>query len=219
MLTASLSMGICRVAERITVTGPVSSVFVGRLACCATAVLPSAPSKKMTIGILRMIVGPRLSPCGRVRGRDSKAIRWAAQPGLDARLTPSKEREECVDSAGSCTYSSSSKTTRQRSACAQGAEGLAEVLTGGGWRAVTLNGVMSGPGSMDYEHDMGPYVQEMVDWLDDEKKVHPCNGESAYKDLEIMMAICRSVVQRGKVKLPLGPGEPELEALKRVLPD
>jgi hypothetical protein len=34
-----------------------------------------------------------------------------------------------------------------------------------------------------------------------------------------MMGICRSVVQRGKVKLPLGPGEPELEALKRVLPD
>jgi len=59
----------------------------------------------------------------------------------------------------------------------------------------------------------------MVDWLDDETKVHPCNGESAYKDLEIMMAFCRSVVQRGKVKLPLGPGEPELEALKRVLPD
>ena len=102
---------------------------------------------------------------------------------------------------------------------AQGSEGFAETLTGGGWRAVTRNGVMSGPGSMDYEHDMGPYVQEMVDWLDDEKKVHPCNGESAYKDLEIMMAMCRSVVQRGKVKLPLGPGEPELEALKRVLPD
>ncbi len=33
----------------------------------------------------------------------------------------------------------------------------------------------------------------------------------------IMMAACRSAVQRGKVMLPLGPGEPELEALKRVL--
>jgi len=32
-----------------------------------------------------------------------------------------------------------------------------------------------------------------------------------------MMAVCRSVVQRGKVKLPLGPGEPELEALKKAL--
>ena len=102
---------------------------------------------------------------------------------------------------------------------AQGTEGFAEALTGGGWRAVTRDGVMSGPGSMDYEHDMGPYVQEMADWLDDDKRVHPCNGESAYKDLEMAMAICRSVVERGKVKLPLGPGEPELEALKRVLPD
>jgi hypothetical protein len=34
-----------------------------------------------------------------------------------------------------------------------------------------------------------------------------------------MMAAMRSVVERGKVTLPLGPGEPELEALKRVLPD
>ena len=101
---------------------------------------------------------------------------------------------------------------------AQGTEGFAEVLTGGGWRAVTRAGQMSGPGGMDYEHDMGPYVQEIADWLDDDQKPHPCNGESAYKDFEIMMAICRSVVQRGKVKLPLGPGEPELEALKRVLP-
>lgn len=61
------------------------------------------------------------------------------------------------------------------------------------------------------------YVQEMADWLDDENKPHPCNGESGYKDLEIMMALCRSVVQRGKVKLPLGPGDPELESLKQVL--
>jgi len=102
---------------------------------------------------------------------------------------------------------------------AQGTEGFAEVLTGGGWRAVTRQGAVSGPGGMDYEHDMGPYVQEIVDWLDDDAKVHPCNGESAYKDLEIMMAICRSAVQRGKVKLPLGPGEPELQALARALPD
>jgi predicted dehydrogenase len=102
---------------------------------------------------------------------------------------------------------------------AQGTEGFAEVLTGGGWRAVTRDGVTSGPGSMDYEHDMGPYVQEMADWLDNEQRIHPCNGESAYKDHEIGMALCRSVVQRGKVNLPLGPGEPELEALQRVLPD
>ncbi|HET9177229.1 MAG TPA: Gfo/Idh/MocA family oxidoreductase [Terriglobia bacterium] len=103
---------------------------------------------------------------------------------------------------------------------AQGTEGFAEVLTGGGWRAITREsgGVISGPGCMDYAHDMPPYIQEIADWLDDPKKVHPCNGESAYKGFELMMAICRSAVQRGKVKLPLGPGEPELEALKNVLP-
>ena len=104
---------------------------------------------------------------------------------------------------------------------AQGTEGFAEVLTGGGWRAITRDsgGVISGTGCMDYAHDTPPYVQEIADWLDDDKKVHPCNGESAYKGFEIMMAICRSVVQRGKVKLPLDPGEPELEALQRSLPD
>jgi len=101
---------------------------------------------------------------------------------------------------------------------AQGTEGFAEVLTGGGWRAVTKNGLASGPGGMDYDHDMPPYIQDIADWLDDPSKVHPCNGETALKGLEVMMAACRSVVQSGKVTLPLGPGEPELEALARVLP-
>ena len=101
---------------------------------------------------------------------------------------------------------------------AQGTDGFAEVLTGGGWRAVTKNGASSGPGGMDYDHDMPPYIQDIADWLDDPAKVHPCNGERAFKGLEVMMAACRSVVQRGKITLPLGPGEPELDALQRVLP-
>jgi predicted dehydrogenase len=103
---------------------------------------------------------------------------------------------------------------------AQGTEGFAEVLTKGGWRAVTRDaGVISGPGAMDYAHDMPPYIQEIAEWLDDPAKAHPCNGENAYKGFEIMMAICRSAVQRGKVRLPLEPGEPELESLARHLPD
>jgi predicted dehydrogenase len=103
---------------------------------------------------------------------------------------------------------------------AQGTEGFAEVLTGGGWRALTASSgtVISGPGNMDYAHDMPPYIQEIANWLDDPEQVHPCNGESALKGFEIMMAICRSAVQRGKVTLPLGQGEPELEALQRALP-
>ena len=104
---------------------------------------------------------------------------------------------------------------------AQGTEGFAEVLTGGGWRAITRDsgGVISGPGCMDYAHDMPPYVQQIADWLDNPQAIHPCNGESAYKGFEIMMAICRSAVERGKIRLPLGPGRPELGALAEALPD
>jgi len=103
---------------------------------------------------------------------------------------------------------------------AQGTEGFAEVLTGGGWRAVTRDshGVISGPGDMDYGHDMKPYVQDIAAWLDDPAKVHPCHGESALKGFEIMMAACRSAVLRGRVTLPLAQAEPELEALRKALP-
>ncbi len=102
---------------------------------------------------------------------------------------------------------------------AQGAEGFAEVLTGGGWRAVTRNGVQSGPGCMNYDLDMPPYIQQMADWLDDETRIHPCNFNSAYKGFEIMMAFCRSVVEGGQIALPLTFGMDELKELARVIPD
>ncbi|HZO90844.1 MAG TPA: Gfo/Idh/MocA family oxidoreductase [Chthonomonadaceae bacterium] len=101
---------------------------------------------------------------------------------------------------------------------AQGTEGFAEVLTGAGWRAVTRDGLSSGEGCMNYDLDMPPYVNDMADWLDDDRRLHPCNGESAYQGFEITMGILRSVVERGQIRLPLGPGEPELEAVRRVLP-
>jgi hypothetical protein len=65
---------------------------------------------------------------------------------------------------------------------------------------------------------MPPYVADMAKWLDDDAAVHPCSGEEAYKGLEIMMGIMRSVVERGQVALPLGDGPNELEALANVLP-
>ena len=95
---------------------------------------------------------------------------------------------------------------------AQGTEGFAEVLTGGGWRAVTKNGMQSGPGCMNYDLDMPPYIQQMADWLDDDRKIHPCHFASAYKGFEIMMALCRSVIEGGQVALPL-TGSPGRSAL------
>ena len=102
---------------------------------------------------------------------------------------------------------------------AQGTEGFAEVLTGGGWRAVTKAGVSSGSGCMNYDQDMPPYIQEMADWLDDDRKIHSCNFESAYAGFEIMMALCRSAVNGGQVALPLTEAADEVEMMKEHLSD
>ena len=99
---------------------------------------------------------------------------------------------------------------------AQGSEGFAEALTGGGWRAVTKDGVSSGPGSMNYDLDMPPYIQDMADWLDG-TKIHPCNFENAYKGHEIFMALVRSVIEGGQVALPLTEGKEEIKLLQEKL--
>ncbi|MFX1572913.1 MAG: Gfo/Idh/MocA family protein [Promethearchaeota archaeon] len=102
---------------------------------------------------------------------------------------------------------------------AQGTEGFAEVLTGGGWRAVTKDGTASGEGNMNYDLDMPPYIQEIADWLDDDDKIHQCNFESAYKGFDIMMGLCRSIVEGGQISLPLTVGKEELKAMQEAMPD
>ncbi len=102
---------------------------------------------------------------------------------------------------------------------AQGTDGYAEVLTGGGWRAVTKGGACSGPGCMNYDLDMPPYIRQMAEWLDDDAKVHECNFASAYQGFEIMMGLCRSVAERGQVALPLTAGADEIAMLKAAVPD
>ncbi len=108
---------------------------------------------------------------------------------------------------------------RKARIAAQGTEGFAEVLTGGGWRAVTRAGAESGSGSMNYDLDMPPYIQEMADWLDDDAKPHPCRFESAYKGHEILMALCRSAALGGQTALPLVEGADEIEMLRQHLPE
>lgn len=97
---------------------------------------------------------------------------------------------------------------------AQGTEGFAEVLTNGGWRAVTKSGgYQTGEGVMNYDRDMPPYIQEMADWLDG-RQSHQCNFERAYLGGEIMLAMQRSAAQGGQVALPLAIGADEQALLK-----
>ncbi len=103
---------------------------------------------------------------------------------------------------------------------AQGTEGFAEVLTNGGWRAVTKSGGHeSGEGAMNYELDMPPYIQEMAEWLDDDAKVHPCNFENACQGAEIMLALQRSAAEGGQVTLPLTAGADEQAMLQAKIAD
>ena len=102
---------------------------------------------------------------------------------------------------------------------AQGTEGFAEVLTNGGWRAVSRSGgYQSGEGAMNYDRDMPPYIQEMADWLDN-RQIHQCNFEHASVGGEIMLALQRSAAQGGQVALPLTNGADEQVLLKTRLAD
>ena len=101
---------------------------------------------------------------------------------------------------------------------AQGTEGFAEVLTGGGWRAVTKDGISSGEGCMNYDLDMPGYIQDMADWLDGRAE-HPCSFDNAFAGHEILMAFARSAALGGQVALPLAPGDDELALLEKKLPN
>ncbi len=101
---------------------------------------------------------------------------------------------------------------------AQGTEGFAEVLTNGGWRAVTKSGgYQAGEGAMNYDADMPPYIQEMADWLDDDRKPHSCNLAHAALGAEIMLALQRSAAMGGQIALPLKDGLDEQALLKSKL--
>ena len=103
---------------------------------------------------------------------------------------------------------------------AQGTEGFVEVLTNGGWRAVTKSGgAQSGEGAMNYDNDMPPYIQEMADWLNDDAKVHQCNLDHACLGAEIMLALQQSAAQGGQIALPLTTGADEQAMLKAKLAD
>ena len=88
---------------------------------------------------------------------------------------------------------------------AQGTEGFAEVLTNGGWRAVTkTGGYQTGEGAMNYDLDMPPYIQEMADWLDDDRKPHPAISTMPAWAPKSCSALQRSAAEGGQVALPFG---------------
>jgi len=108
-----------------------------------------------------------------------------------------------------------------------GTHGYAWANTDGEWRAFTKASGGEVVGEQlafwpEQENSLlqGPYLRDLADWLDDEAKVHPCNGDISYHGYEIMEALCLSAIEHRRVDLPLGevPAETALERLARLLP-
>ncbi len=47
------------------------------------------------------------------------------------------------------------------------------------------------------------YLSDLADWLDDDRKVHPCNIEISYHGYEILEGLCISAMDNTRVDLPL----------------
>ena len=62
-------------------------------------------------------------------------------------------------------------------------------------------------------------MQEMADWLDDDKKPHQCNFDHACLGAEIMMAMQSSAVEGGQISLPLTNGLDEQALLNTNIAD
>jgi len=101
---------------------------------------------------------------------------------------------------------------------AQGNLGYAEVYTGGGYKAVTKDGILEGPGAMDYDQDMPGYIDDIAKWLNDGIE-HPCNFSNAYTNFETWQAMYRSYFNGGQIRLPLEDTMDEIAELRERMPD
>ena len=106
-----------------------------------------------------------------------------------------------------------------------GTGGYAWVETDGRWGALQAGGQPvggQGPHWPEQERELlqAPYLRDLADWLDDDSRLHPCNGAISYHGFEIMEALCLSALDHRRMDLPLAelPGEPTLDRVARELP-
>jgi len=101
---------------------------------------------------------------------------------------------------------------------AQGKYGYAEVYTGGGYKAVTKDGILEGPGVMDYSQDMPKYIEDIAKWLNDGIE-HPCSFKNAYTNFETWQAMYHSYFEGGQIELPLKYTMDEITELRKRIPN
>jgi len=107
-------------------------------------------------------------------------------------------------------------------AIVHGSAGWVRVIVGYGWQAMTAWSapeMICGAGGFDVTKDQPLYIADLARWLDDDRQVHPCNGELAYHGWEMAMGILLSALQRRKVNIPIDelPAETCIDRLRREL--
>lgn len=113
-------------------------------------------------------------------------------------------------------------------ALANGTHGYVWCDTDGRWGACTKasGGEVIGGVGDDWEVQQSTRLQplfarDLADWLDDAKKIHPCNLEITYHGYEILEGLCISALEHRRVDLPLDPSQCEdiFARMRRELPE
>ena len=102
-----------------------------------------------------------------------------------------------------------------------GSEGYVQVVVGSGVRARTKSSaeLIQEEAHFDPDHDQPLYVRDLADWLDDDAKVHPCNGDRAFRGFEVTMGACLSALDNRRIDLPLADDVDVLARLRAELPE
>lgn len=108
-----------------------------------------------------------------------------------------------------------------------GTEGFAWADNANRWNVVTSRKCDIAPGAdrepreLHEERMQARYMLEFADWLDDDRALHPCRYEMAFRGYETLQAIQKSALEHRRVDLPLDPAEyyDMNERMLRDLPD
>lgn len=101
-----------------------------------------------------------------------------------------------------------------------GTHGQVRAGIGSGWHAFTTASegqILSGPADLSPQEPR--LYRELADWLDAPQRRHPCNGETSYHGLELLIGMALSSLERRQVELPITPipSTPVLRRLEQAL--
>ncbi len=110
-----------------------------------------------------------------------------------------------------------------------GTHGYVWCDTDGGWGMFTpktggemLCGKGETWGQQEHSRLQPLFTMDLIHWLDDDKRIHPCNIDISYHGYEIMEAMCLSALDKRRIDLPLpagGAGTDVFERMGRELPE